>query len=343
MQLTVLRCNSGLVGMNRKNTPNSLHRGVSRIRDFSSKLRHIDSFELLTLPTVIFVLILFSYMLIVYFYMSIPIFKWEGFGIYIKNVWDASEIPNDEYYGLLAAIWGSFYTSIIAAFIALPLAISYTIFIHDFAPLKLKNLLIVLSDMMAGLPTIIYGLWGAFFLVPFLKIWVMEPLYTYLSFIPVFSYSPNTGYSYLSAGVLLSIMITPFASAIIREAYSSIPFTYREAAYSLGLTRYESTKIIFGLIRPAVISGTLLAFGRAIGETVAVSLVIGNTFNLSASLFAPGYTISSLIANQFGNASIYGHMTSALFAGGLALFLIGLVINIGGIMYLRRWKRNVKL
>ncbi|NPA74968.1 MAG: phosphate ABC transporter permease subunit PstC [Euryarchaeota archaeon] len=305
-------------------------------------MKKVDSFKILTAPAVIFVFVLFAYMLFVYIYMSIPIFQWEGCGIYLTNIWHASEIPAEEYYGIAAAIWGSVYTSIIAVVIALPLALSYSIFVNDFAPPRIKNAVIVTSDVMAGLPTIIYGIWGAYVLVPFLRQWVMMPLYSTLSFIPLFSYPPVSGYSYLSAGVLLGIMVTPFASAIIREAYASIPHTYREAAYSLGLSRYEVTRIVAGMIRPAMVSGLLLAFGRAIGETVAVSLVIGNTFNMSISLFSPGYTISSLIANQFGNAFIYEHMTSALFAGGLALFVIGTAINMAGLLYLRRWKQNVK-
>lgn len=170
------------------------------------------------------------------------------------------------------------------------------------------------------------------------------PLYAHLSFIPLFDYPPVGGYSYLSAGVLLAIMVTPpFVSAVVREAYSMIPFTYREAAYALGATRYEATRILLGYLRPAMVSGVILAFGRAIGETVAVSLVIGNTFNMTSKLFAPGYTISSLIANQFGNAFIYSYMTPVLFAAGLALFLIGLTVNLLGIRALRRWEENVQL
>lgn len=191
---------------------------------------------------------------------------------------------------------------------------------------------------MAGLPTIIYGLWGAFVLVPLLKDYVMKPLYNHLSFIPLFSFEPSTGYSFLSAGVLLGIMVTPFASAIIREAYRMVPFTYRECVYALGATRYEATKVLIGYIKPAIVAGTILAFGRAIGETVAVSLVVGNTFNIHPSLFAPGYTISSLIANQFGNAFIYRYMVSALFAAGLSLFFIGLAVNLLGIYILRRYR-----
>lgn len=307
------------------------------------KIKRLDMFQIITSPAVIFVFLLFILMLSVYFYNAMPAFLREGLDVYFKNTWQASEIPSKEYYGLAAAIWGTVYSSIIGVLIALPISVAYSIFVIDYAPKKLKNIFVIISDMMAGLPTIIYGIWGAFILVPFLKKYIMIPLYKNLSFIPIFSYPPTTGYSYFSAGVLLGIMITPFASAIIREAYQMVPFTYREAAISLGLTRYEATKILLGYIKPAIVSGMILAFGRAVGETVAVSLVIGNSFNMSVSLFAPGYTISSLIANQFGNAYIYRHMLPVLYAGGLALFIIGLVVNLIGIYLLRRWQKNVRI
>jgi len=301
-----------------------------------------DTFKAMTFPAVLIVFLLFASMLFVYFTNAIPAFHRFGIDVYLKNVWRASEEPIRELYGVAAAIWGSVYTSLIAIALALPLSISYSVFVVDYAPKWLKNPLIIISDIMAGLPTIIYGLWGALVLVPFLREHLMEPLHEHLSFIPLFSYPPTTGYSYFSAGVLLAIMVTPFASAVIREAYSMVPFTYREAVYALGATRFEATKLLIGYIRPAIVSGTILAFGRAIGETVAVSLVIGNTFNMTWQLFAPGYTVSSLIANQFGNAFIYEYMTPVLYAAGLALFLIGLVVNLLGLRILRRWEENVK-
>ncbi|ADB57170.1 phosphate ABC transporter permease subunit PstC [Archaeoglobus profundus] len=296
-----------------------------------------DKFKLALLPVASTVFGIFALMLIVFFSASIPIFQREGLAIYTTNVWKAVE-EGEEFYGVLSAIYGSVYTSVIAILIALPLSIGFAVFVIDYAPRKLKEPLIIATDIMAGLPTILYGIWGAFVLVPLLRDYVMKPLYGHLSFIPLFSYPPITGYSYFSAGVLLAIMVTPFASAIVREAYRMIPRVYREGAYALGLTRYEATKVLLGYIKPAILAGTLLAFGRAIGETVAVSLVVGNTFNIHPSLFAPGYTISSLIANQFGNAFIYEYMPSALFASGLALFIIGLTVNVAGLILLRRWK-----
>ena len=307
------------------------------------KGKKIDSFKIITYPAVIFVFILFAWMLIVYFYNALPAFQREGIALYFENIWQAAEEAGKEHYGLSAAIWGSIYTSILAIIVALPLSIAYSVFVVDYAPKRIKNILIITSDVMAGLPTIIYGIWGAFILVPSLQKYIMMPIYKYLSFIPIFSYPPTTGFSYFSAGILLGIMVTPFASAIIRESYQMIPFTYREGTFSLGMTKYESTKLLLRYIKPAIFSGIILAFGRAIGETVAVSLVIGNTFNLSANLFAPGYTISSLIANQFGNAFIYAHMLPVMYAAGLSLFIVGLIVNLAGLYLLRRWEKNVKI
>ncbi len=297
----------------------------------------MDKFKIALLPIASTVFGIFILMLVIYFSASIPIFQKEGLAIYTTNVWNAVE-EGEEFYGVLSAIYGSVYTSVIAILISLPLSIGFAVFVIDYTPKRFKEPLIIATDIMAGLPTILYGIWGAFVLVPLLRDYIMKPLYEHLSFIPLFSYPPITGYSYFSAGVLLAIMVTPFASSIIREAYRMIPRVYREGAYALGLTRYEATKILLSYIKPAILAGILLAFGRAIGETIAVSLVVGNTFNIHPSLFSPGYTISSLIANQFGNAFIYRYMPSALFASGLALFIIGLIVNVSGLIILGRWR-----
>jgi len=140
----------------------------------------------------------------------------------------------------------------------------------------------------------------------------------------------------LTAGILLSIMIMPFIYAIVRESYRQIPKTYKEAALALGTTRYEYARIMYGMLKPSIIAGTLIGFGRAAGETVAVALVIGNTFNAPTCLLSPSYTVSSLIANQFANARLYPYMVNVLLLGGLILLVIGLASNLIGVMYLRR-------
>ncbi len=296
----------------------------------------MDKFKIFLMPSVCTVFGIIILMLLVFTLNSITVFQQEGFAIYTTNIWRASEVAEEEFYGILAAIYGTIYTSTIAILISLPISIGLAIFVSDLIPKKIREFFIIPIDIMAGLPTILYGIWGVFILVPSIS-GIIKFLYEHFSFIPLFSYYNPTGFSYLSAGVLLAIMITPFATSLIREAYLAIPNIYREAAYSLGLTRYEATKILLSYIKPAIVAGLLLAFGRAVGETVAVSLVIGNAFNIHPSLFAPGYTISSLIANQFGNAFAYELMPSALFSAGLALFSIGLVINVAGLIILKRW------
>ncbi|MEM1957315.1 MAG: phosphate ABC transporter permease subunit PstC [Archaeoglobaceae archaeon] len=297
----------------------------------------MDRFKLLLLPVCGTVLGILMLMLLVFAVNSAETLARQGIETFTSNVWIASEIPEEEFYGLLAAIYGTLYTSILALILALPTSIALAVFTIDFVPQKAKEALVIPVDIMAGLPTVLYGLWGLFVLAPLVG--NFAPIfYEKLSFVPLFSYYNFTGFSYLTASILLAIMVTPFATAIIREAYRTIPATYREAVYSLGLTRYEATKVLLSFIKPSILAGSLLAFGRAVGETVAVSLVVGNTFNIHPSFFAPGYTISSLLANQFGNAFVYRYMPSALFCAGLVLFLIGLLVNIAGVLLLRRWR-----
>jgi phosphate transport system permease protein len=163
----------------------------------------------------------------------------------------------------------------------------------------------------------------------------MTPLHQYLGFIPLFSTKPIPT-NLFTAGVLLAIMITPFASSIIREAYNAVPYHLKEAAYSLGMTRWEAVKMLLGYIKSVILAGAFLALGRAMGETVAVAMVVGNTFTLPRSLFDMGYTISSLIANQFPNAEAYSYMMPALYGGALILFIVGLIINLAGLYWIRR-------
>ncbi|HIC98615.1 MAG TPA: ABC transporter permease subunit, partial [Pyrodictiaceae archaeon] len=146
-----------------------------------------------------------------------------------------------------------------------------------------------------------------------------------------------------TAGILLGIMITPYAAAMIREAYSAIPLSYVEAMYSLGATKLEAIRLRLGMIKPAIIAALVLGFGRAVGETVAVALVVGNSLTLTLSLTSPGTTVASLIANMFASAPYYTYMESALFAGGLALFIIGLVVNSVGLLVIKKWEERIGL
>ncbi|MDK2383532.1 MAG: ABC transporter permease subunit, partial [Candidatus Korarchaeota archaeon] len=185
-------------------------------------------------------------------------------------------------------------------------------------------------------PTIIYGLWGLEVMIPLLRRWVMSPLHEHLDFIPLFACDPLSGASFLAAGLLLAVMIIPFMHGVIKEAYRQVPRTYKEAALSLGATRYEYFRIMVSLIRPAIIAAVLLGLGRAASETVAVALVVGNAFNISPCLFSPGYTISSLIANQFTEASFFPLMENVMFAGSLVLLALGMLFSGIGVVMMRR-------
>ena len=273
-------------------------------------------------------------------YYSIPAIEEYGLGILRSSKWRPIEgDPKASIYGLLVPLAGTIVTALLAVMIAAPLAVSSLFFSEELIPGRLrgvKEAFTSLVDLMTGIPTIVYGLWGVTVLAPFLRDTLYNTLYSTLSFIPLFSCKPVTGSTVLTAGILLAFMIIPFIYSITREAYRQIPATYKEAALSLGATKYEYFKIMFGMLKPALLAGILIGFGRAAGETVAVALVIGNTFNMPTCLLAPSYTISSLIANQFANASLYPYMTNVLLLGGLILLVIGLVSNLLGLMYLRR-------
>lgn len=286
-----------------------------------------------SLPILVLVALLGA-ILITMFAASLDVFTKEGIGIYTTNVWDLSK----GVYGGLAAIYGSLVVSMLAVLIALPLSLSSSIFINEFTPKRLRGLLVNLSDLMASFPTIIYGLWGLYFLVPLLRDWVMKSLHESLGFIPLFSTRP-VGTCFFTAGIVLAIMITPFATSIIREAYAMIPSEMKEGVYALGLGKWEVAKVSIGYIKGAIAGGFALAFGRGIGETVAVALTVGGVLNLSPSLFSPGYTIPALIVDVFPASYFPGTQASALIALALLLFLIGLSITLMGKVVIRRVSR----
>lgn len=284
--------------------------------------------------TVFAIFVLLAYVLV---WESWPALEKFGISLFTENVWMPSE-KGVEFvkYGLLAPLYGTLVTSTIAAAVALPLSMATVFFVEEMAPHQVRDLFSSIIDLMAGLPTIIYGLWGLEIMTPLLRNWIMVPLYRELDILPIFSCDPLSGSSFLAAGLLLAVMIIPFMFGVMEEAYRQVPHTYKEAALSLGATRYEYFRITFSFIKPAVIAAVLLGLGRAASETVAVTLVVGNAFNISPCLFAPGYTISSLIANQFTEASFYPLMENAMFAGSLILLLMGIAFSGTGVVMMRR-------
>ena len=307
-------------------------------RPSESRSDKLFYYALLPFASTAFLIIILT--LLVLLARGAPALEFYGLRLFTETRWLPNEYdPAKAVYGLLPAVAGTLVTAIIAILVALPLSISLTILVEELAPARLRDYLASLVDVMAGMPTIVYGIWGIGFLAP-----ALAPLYERLSGslgLPLFACEPTGGFAVLTAGLLLSVMIIPFVFAVVKEAYRAIPSIYREAALSLGMTRYEYTRLMLGMIRPAIIAGVLLGFGRAASETVAVALVIGNAFNLPLCIIGPGITVSSLIANQFSEANLYPLMQNVLYVGGLVLLVIGLVSNFLGILMLTRVRTRV--
>ncbi len=245
-----------------------------------------------------------------------------GFHFWTTDTWD----PVAGQFGALPFIWGTLYSSLLALAIAAPVALGIAIFVSELCPAWLQTPLVFLTELLAAIPSIVYGLWGIFVLVPAiraLEIWMPEPLRA----IPLLS-GPPLGVGMLAAGVILAVMIVPFTSAVAREVLQTVPAAQREGAYALGATRFEAIRAALFYARTGIIGSIMLGFGRALGETMAVTMVIGNNPQVSASLFAPQYTMAAVVANEFTEASdeLYLH---ALVEIGLVLFVITLVVNAG--------------
>ena len=254
-----------------------------------------------------------------------PALKAFHFTFLTSSRWDAVE----GVFGAAPAIYGTLVSSALALLIATPLAIGVAIFLSEFAPAWLRTPVAFLVDLLAAIPSVVYGLWGIFVLVPFLREQVMPFLADrlHLGGTPLFS-GPAYGPSMLAAGLILAIMVLPYISSVTREVLMAVPRSQREAALALGATRWE---MIRGAVLPyassGILGGVILGLGRALGETMAVTMVIGNRHEIATSLFAPGYTMASLIANEFSEATNDLHL-SALMAVGAVLLLITLIVNI---------------
>ena len=254
-----------------------------------------------------------------------PALKAFHLGFLTSSEWDAV----NGVFGAAPAIYGTIVSSLLALLIATPLAIGVAIFLSEFAPPWLRQPVAFLVDLLAAIPSVVYGLWGIFVLVPFLREHVMPFLADrlHLGDTPLFS-GPAYGPSMLAAGLILAIMVLPYISSVTREVLLAVPRSQREAALALGATRWE---MIWGAVLPyassGVMGGVILGLGRALGETMAVTMVIGNRHEISSSLFAPGYTMASVIANEFSEATNDMHL-SALMAVGAVLLAITLVVNI---------------
>ena len=246
----------------------------------------------------------------------------EKFGMHFwtGKVWD----PVSGEFGALPFIWGTLYSAILALLLSTPIALGIAVFISELSPRALRQPLAYLTELLAAIPSIVYGLWGVFVMVPIVrKLELITP--PMLKKFPLFK-GPPLGVGMLSAAVILAIMVVPLTSSVAREILKNVPAAQREAAYALGATRWEAIKVAIGFGRTGIIGAIMLGFGRALGETMAVTMVIGNNPQVTASLFAPQYTMAAVIANEFTEAAdeLYLH---ALIEIGLLLFIITIVVN----------------
>ena len=245
-----------------------------------------------------------------------------GLRFLITSHWD----PVAGEFGALPFIYGTLVSSLLALLIAVPLSLGAAIFLAELAPAWVRPPVAFLIEMLAAVPSVVYGLWGIFVLVPWLRDWVQPPLGRALGFLPLFQ-GPPYGIGMLAAGLILAIMVVPYITSVSREVLLAVPGSQREAALGLGATRWETTRIaVLRYGRSGLIGAILLGLGRALGETMAVTMVIGNRPEIAASLFAPGYTMASVLANEFTEATSDLYV-SALVEIGLLLLVVTVLVN----------------
>ena len=296
---------------------------VAGSRSFLSRLREGD--EIARILTFLFAasVVLITLLLVFELWQGsvLPRHKF-GFDFFRTSVWD----PVFDQFGALPFIFGTVITSALALLIAVPLGIGAAIFLAELAPLRLSDTLEFFIDLLAAVPSVIYGLLGVFIVVPLMRSYVQPVLKSTLGFLPLFK-GPAFGVGFLTAGIVLAIMIIPYIISVSREVLLSVPRDQREAALSLGSTRWESTwKVVVPFARSGIMGSIFLALARALGETMAVTMVIGNTPTIAASLFSPGYSIAAVIANEFTEATGNMHLQS-LIELGLVLFLLTFILN----------------
>ena len=246
-----------------------------------------------------------------------------GFGFIFSSTWD----PVFEVFGAWPFIYGTLVSSFVALLLAIPIGVGTAIYLAEYAPWGVRRIVSSLVDLLAAVPSVVYGLWAIFELIPLMRVHVQPFLGKYLGFLPFFQ-GPNYGVGMLSASVVLAIMIVPFIISISREVILAVPQVYKEAAYAMGATRWEAIRsIILSYGKTGIVGGAILALGRAIGETMAVTMIIGNNVTVSSSLFSPAYTLASVIANEFTEATGNLHL-SALIEIGLVLFFVSVFVNI---------------
>jgi len=314
-------------------TSNPLRDGIRRERRWSGD----DLFRYLAAVFASSVLAILALMILKLAQGSIPVLDRFGLGYVIGVDWNP--VVGREAFGILPYILGTIVTSIIALVIGVPLSLGIAIFLAEMAPGSVRALLSFIIELLAAVPSVIYGLWGIFIFRFWVKDLIEKPLSTYLGFLPTFQGTPY-GLDILTAGIMLAIMIIPTVSSVSREVLTAVPDSLREAAYSIGATRWEAIRMgVLSYARSGLFGAAILGLGRAVGETMAVTMVIGNTIGAAAlptSLLKGGQTMASLIANEFNEADPTSMHPSALIGVGLILFFFALTINVLAQLLVRR-------
>jgi phosphate transport system permease protein len=290
------------------------------------RMRLVDkTFQYLTHATALGVLGLLGCIIFALLIGSLPALRTFGFDFLLTQKWN----PVTEQFGALAPIYGTLITSLIAMAIAVPLGLFVAMFLTELCPSWLRRPIGIAVELLAGIPSIIYGIWGLFVFAPFLQAHVHPLLINSVGEVPILSSlfaGPPYGIGTLTAGLILAIMVLPFITSISRDVFETVPAVLKESAYGLGCTTWEVFRnVVLPYTRVGVIGGVMLGLGRALGETMAVTFVIGNAHKIAASILAPGTTISATIANEFTEA-VGDLYTSSLIALGLILFAITLVV-----------------
>ena len=258
-----------------------------------------------------------------------------GFDFITSSTWD----PVAEEFGALPLIFGTLASSVLALLIAVPLSLGVAIYLTEFAPKSLRQPVAFLISLLAAIPSVVYGLWGIFVLIPLLRTTVFPFLRDSLGFLPLFQ-GPIYGPSMLAAGIILAIMVMPYIMSVGREVLLAVPNTQREAALALGATRWEAvTTAVLPYARSGIVGAIILGLGRALGETMAVTMLIGNRHEIAASLFAPGYTMAAAIANEFSEAVGDLHLSALAYVAFL-LFLVTVIVNAGARLLIWRVARG---
>jgi len=252
----------------------------------------------------------------------LPAIQTIGLGAFTR-LWD----PNGEHFGVVTFIYGTVVTSAIALLIAGPIGIGAALFLAELAPRRLATPVAMLIELLAAVPSVVYGIWGLFALAPAIRVYIGPALQHLFGFLPLFQ-GPNYGVGMLAGGLILAIMVVPTVAAISRDVFEAVPTDQREGMLALGATKWEMmTKAVLPYARSGVIGALVLGLGRALGEAMAVVMVIGNKAQIVASLFAPGYTMASVLANEFSEATGKVYI-SMLIEIGLLLFIVSLIINV---------------